>query len=291
MQSEAKSPFGLSDTELAEYPTVFRSDLLRGQRVLVTGGGSGLGKATAWLCGRLGAEVVICGRKVEKLEEAAAAMRASGLAVTPIACNIRDRASVDAMLDEVFAGGHSLDLLINNAGGQFPQPAIDFSPNGWNAVIDTNLNGTWWMMQGAARRWRDAGRRGSVVNVVTVVERGMPGVAHTSAARSGIIGLTKTVAVEWAEYGIRVNCVAPGAIASPGQAVYSEEARESYRRSNPMLRFGDAFDVAEACIYLGASSGKFITGETLIVDGGGRLWGDFWTIPKPDYFREPGGTP
>lgn len=285
VSTAAESPYGFSDAELAAHPTVFRPDLLAGRRVLVSGGGSGLGKAIAWLCGRLGASVVICGRKIERLEAAAAAMRAAGLAVEAHACNIRDRDAVEATLDAVAASGPALDILVNNAGGQFPQAAIEFSPKGWNAVVDTNLNGTWWMMQGAARRWRDAGAPGAVVNIVTVVERGMPGIAHTAAARSGVIGLSKTVAVEWAPLGIRVNCVAPGAIASEGQAVYSEEARDSYRRSNPMMRFGDAFDVAEACIYLAAPSGKFITGETLIVDGGGRLWGDFWTIPKPDYFK------
>lgn len=285
MPTDEDSPFGFDDAELARRPTVYRPDLLAGRRVLVSGGGSGLGKATAWLCGRLGASVVVCGRKADKLGGAAASMRAGGLDVTALVCNIRDRDEVDRMLDAVVAMGPGFDLLVNNAGGQFPQAAIDFSPKGWNAVVDTNLNGTWWMMQGAARRWRDSGTAGAIVNIVAVVDRGMPGVAHTCAARAGVIGLTRTVAVEWAAHGIRVNCVAPGAIASEGQRVYSDEAREGYRRSNPMMRFGDAFDVAEACIYLGAPSGKFVTGETLTVDGGGRLWGEFWAIPKPDYFR------
>lgn len=274
-------PYGFTDAELAAHPTVYRDDLFAGRSVLVSGGGSGLGKATAWLFGRLGARVVICGRRPERIEAARDAMRASGLSVEAIACNIRQPDEVAAL----FAAAGDIDVVVNNAGGQFPQAAIDFSPKGWNAVIDTNLNGTWHMMQEAARRWRAAGRPGAIVNVVTVVERGMPGVAHTCAARAGVAGLVRSVAVEWAEHAIRVNCVAPGAIASEGQAVYSEEARNSYRRSNPMLRFGDAFDVAEACIYLAAPSAKFVTGETLTVDGGGRLWGDFWAIPQPEYFR------
>ncbi|MDB5512070.1 MAG: Short-chain dehydrogenase [Enterovirga sp.] len=276
--------FGFSDAELAAYPTVYRSDLFSTATVLVSGGGSGLGKTIAWLFGRLGARVVICGRRPDRLEAARDAMRAAGLNVEALPCNIRKPEEVEALLDSVTESG-GLDVLVNNAGGQFPQAAIDFSAKGWNAVIDTNLNGTWWMMQGAARRWRDAERPGAIVNVVTVVEQGMPGVGHTCAARAGVIGISKTVAVEWAPLGIRVNCVAPGAIQSEGQAVYSEEARQSYKRSNPMLRFGDAFDVAEACVYLAGPSGKYVTGETLTVDGGGRLWGEFWAIPKPDYFR------
>lgn len=276
--------FGFSDAELAAHPTVYRADLFAGRSVLVSGGGSGLGKAIAWLFGRLGARVIIAGRRQERLDVAREAMLAAGIDVEAIACNIRRPEEVEPLLDRA-AGPNGLDILINNAGGQFPQAAIDFSTKGWNAVIDTNLNGTWWMMQGAAQRWRDAQRPGCIVNVVTVVERGMPGVAHTCAARAGVIGASKSVAVEWAPFGIRVNCVAPGAIATEGQAVYSEEAREGYKRSNPMLRFGDAFDVAEACAYLAAPSAKFITGETLTVDGGGRLWGEFWAIPKPDYFR------
>ncbi len=277
--------FGLSDEELAAYQPVFRSDLFVGQRVLVTGGGSGLGKATAWLFGRLGAEIIIAGRKPERLDAAATPMRAAGLKVQTRALNIRDRDSIDSLFAGAKGGSGLPTILINNAGGQFPQAAIDYSAKGWNAVIDTNLNGTWAMMQVAAQCWRDAGIPGSIVNIVTVVDRGMPGVAHTCAARAGVIGLTRSVAVEWIPYGIRVNCVAPGAIMTEGHVVYSDEARESYKRSNPMMRFGDAFDVAEACAYLAGPSGKFITGETLTVDGGGRLWGEFWAIPKPDYFK------
>jgi citronellol/citronellal dehydrogenase len=265
----------------ATRPTVYRDDLFAGKTALVTGGGSGIGQAIAFLFGRLGARVVICGRKAEKLEAAAKAMREAGIAVEAIPCNIRASEEVTALFDQIGAP----DILVNNAGGQFPQPAIDFSAKGWNAVIDTNLNGTWHMMQAAARAWRDAGRGGTIVNIVAVVERGMPGVAHTCAARAGIIHLTRTVAVEWAPLRIRVNCVAPGAIETEGMAVYPPEARAAFPRSNPMLRMGDPWDVAEACVYLAGPSGQFVTGETLTVDGGGRLWGELWTAGKPAYFE------
>ena len=114
----------------------------------------------------------------------------------------------------------------------------------------------------------------------------MYGVAHTIAARAGVIGLSRAVAVEWAPLGIRINCIAPGAIETEGWSVYTPEARAAYPRSNPMMRAGSAWDIAEACVYLSGSCGSFITGETLTVDGGGQLWGETWTTGKPDYFKE-----
>jgi citronellol/citronellal dehydrogenase len=176
--------------------------------------------------------------------------------------------------------------LINSAGGQFPQAAIDFSPKGWNAVVNTNLTGTWYMMQAAARQWRDAGRPGSIVNIVVVTTHGLYGVAHTVAARAGVIGLTRSVAVEWAPLGIRVNCLAPGAIETEGWKVYAPEARAAYPRSNPMMRAGSAWEIAEACVYLGGPAASYVTGELLTVDGGSQLWGETWTTGKPDYFRD-----
>ncbi len=279
--------FGLTDEELATAPITYRADLFQGQTVLVSGAGSGLGKATAFLFARLGARLAICGRKVEKLDATAQALRGLGAEVSVHPMSIRDPEQVTALLAGVWEGHGGLDVLVNNAGGQFPQAALDFSAKGWNAVIDTNLTGTWHMMQAAARRWRDAGRGGSIVNVVAVVWRGMPGIAHTCAARAGVIYLSKTVATEWAPLGIRVNCVAPGVIETEGMAVYPEEARRVLPGSNPMRRSGQATDVADAIAYLSGPSGNFITGEVLVVDGGGQNWGDLWTVPRPGYFSDP----
>lgn len=278
---------GLTDEELASAPLTYRADLFQGQTVLVSGAGSGLGKAAAFLFARLGARLAICGRRVEKLDVTAQALRRLGAEVSVHPMSIRNPEQVTMLLDEVWAQHDGLDVLVNNAGGQFPQAAIDFSAKGWNAVIDTNLTGTWHMMQAAARRWRDAGRGGSIVNVVAVVWRGMPGIAHTCAARAGVIYLSKTVATEWSPLGIRVNCVAPGVIATEGMAVYPEEARRTLPGSNPMRRSGRATDVADAIAYLSGPGGDFITGEVLAVDGGGQNWGDLWTIPRPAYFSDP----
>ncbi len=284
MEQAPEYPFGLSDNELANLPSVFAKDVFVGKTLLVSGGGSGIGKACAWLAGRLGAQVVIVGRNAEKLAQTAGAMRAQGMAVDHHALNIRDPDAVTDVLGSMADRYNGIDGLINSAGGQFPQPAIDFSPNGWKAVVDTNLNGTWFMMQAAARLWRDAGRPGNIVNVVTVTDRGMPGFAHTGAARAGVINVSKSVAVEWAPLNIRVNCVAPGVIASEGMHVYSAEAREKFTDSNPMRRFGSSWEVAQTCVFLASDASPFITGDVITVDGGGRLWGELWPSGKPAEF-------
>ncbi len=278
--------FGRSDDELATMPLTFRDGLFDGQVVLVSGAGRGIGKAIAYQFARLGAKVALCGRDEARLTATAEKLQALGANVMAQPMSIRDPDAVSRLMDAVWERFGGLDVLVNNAGGQFPQAAIDFSVKGWNAVIDTNLNGTWYMMQQAARRWRDAQRGGSIVNIVTVINRGMPGVAHTCAARAGVIYVSKTVAIEWAPLGIRINCVAPGAIMTEGMEVYPEEARNALPRANLMKRFGDVRDIADAVCYLAGPSGAFMTGEVVTVDGGNQVWGDQWTIPRPDYFKE-----
>ena len=280
--------FGFTDQQLATLELSWRPGLFDGQVVMVSGAGSGLGKAIAYQFGRLGAKLVICGRKAEPLERAADGMRALGIECLAYPMTIRDPDQVAALFEAAWSRYGRLDVLVNNAGGQFPQAAIDFSVKGWNAVIDTNLNGTWYMMQAAARRWRDAGSSGCIVNIVAVVERGLPGVAHTAAARAGVIYLSKTLAVEWAPLKIRINNVAPGVTATEGMNVYPEEARAEFGRANPMMRLGDAQDVADACCYLAGPSGKFITGEVLAIDGGFQMWGEQWTAGRPDYYKVKG---
>jgi len=277
---------GMSDEELAGYPTIFRDDLFKGKVMLISGGGSGLGKAMAFLFARLGADVMICGRALDKLEATAAGIREHiGTEVGFRSMNIRKPEEVESLMNETWERFGGLDLLVNNAGGQYSQAAIDFTVKGWNAVIDTNLNGTWYMMQAAARRWRDKSAPGSIINIVANVQRGMPTVAHTCAARAGVIYLTKTVSTEWAPLNIRVNCVSPGAIQTEGFNEYKPEVVRNFVNSNPMRRVGEPYDIAEAVAYLAAPSGKFITGEVLVVDGGQQQWGEFWTGGVPDYFK------
>lgn len=288
--ADAVPAFGLTDEELAGRETVFREGLLTGRTVLVSGGGTGIGKASAFLAARLGANVAICGRTEEKLIATQSAVaRATGREPAVFPMSVREPERVEEMIAAVFDRFGGIDCLVNNAGGQFPQDAIDFSRKGWLAVIDLNLNGTWWMMQETAKRWRETGAAGSIINIVANVERGMPQAAHTCAARAGVIYLSKTVATEWAPYNIRVNCVAPGTIETEGFSVYPPHALKRFHEANPMKKLGDAWDIAEAVIYLAAPSGKFVTGEVVTVDGGMAQWGVVWPAGMPEYFRRDGG--
>jgi len=284
----AEQHWGFTDEQLATQPLVFKDGLLEGHVALISGGGSGMGRAMAYTFARLGAYVMICGRRAAKLDETVAGIRKHlGRDIRARAMTIRDPEQVAALVDETWERFGRLDTLVNNGGGQFPQEAIDFSVKGWHAVIDTNLNGTWYMMQAAARRWRDAGAGGNIVNIVANVWRGMPQVAHTCAARAGVIYLSKTLATEWAPLKIRVNCVSPGAIETEGFNVYEPGVPELFRFSNPMRECGDALDIAQSVIYLAAPSGKFITGEVVVVDGGNNQTGDVWPGGVPDYFKAP----
>ena len=278
-------PTALLDA-LWQHDTAFRSGLFAGKIVLVCGGGSGIGRATALLFARLGATVVITGRTQEKLDVVTAYARGHGAAMHGFAAQLREHEQVLALFERIEREVGVIDLLVNSAGGQFPQNAIDYSPKGWNAVISNNLNSTWFVMQRAAQRWRDLGRQGgSIVNVIVVLDRGMPGVAHTQAARAGIVGATRTVAVEWAPLGIRVNCIAPGLTASEGLDVYPPEAVAEFPLANPMKRPGTTMEIAESCVFLSSPSASFITGEVMTVDGGGKLWGELWLAGRPQWYR------
>lgn len=278
----------MTTVELATATTIYSPELFKGRRILISGGGSGIGKAAAWLFARLGAQVVIVGRTLEKLHQVALEMHDEGLDVVYYAVNIRDAEAVMQLFNVVLSKHGPVDVLVNSAGGQFPRDAMDFSPNGWKAVIDTNLNGTWFMMQAAARQWLSEGVPGNIINIVTVIDRGMPGVAHTCAARAGVVYASKSVAVEWARHHIRINCIAPGITNTEGMNVYPAEAVKHFTDSNPMRRFASAWEIAEAVAYLASDASAFITGEVLTLDGGGSLWGELWTAGKPEYFKTSG---
>lgn len=279
--------FGLTVEDLKSAELPFRHDLFAGQVVVVSGAGSGIGKAIAFVFGRLGASLAICGRNIERLEACQRELGEIGVRVLAVPLSIREPAQVSDFMEAVWAEYGRIDHLINNAGGHFAQPALDFSEKGWRAVIDTNLSGTWFMMQQAAKRWVTSDTSGSIVNIVLDVWRGIPGIAHGCAARGGVISLSMTLAIEWAPYRLRVNCIAPGVIETTGYNQYTEENRRLFVRANPQLRAGSALDVAQACIYLSAAqTGSFITGEVLTIDGGQQLWGDLWMAGRPAYFDD-----
>lgn len=271
---------------------MLRDGLFDGETAIVTGGGTGLGREISLRLAELGAHVVLFGRREEPLAQTAAYIIASGGRASWRAGTIRDRDEVDAFWRFAVDTAGVPSVLINNGGGQFVQPAIDISPKGWNAVIETNLTGTWNMMQAGARVWRDHGRGGRVVNVVLDVWRGVPGMAHSVAARGGIIYLSKTLAVEWAPLGIRINCIAPGIIETAALDTYPEAVRRKLRTdANPQRRTVDPREIAEACAMAAAPTLGFMTGEVITIDGGQQLWGDVWGVEKPEHFRfrdEPG---
>ena len=274
----------LSPEELASLPTVYRDDLFAGQVVLVTGGAGGIGLATCILFGRLGATIVSCSRTAEKMQGLEETLGGLGIESFTRPLSIRDPEAVAEFTSEVFERFGRLDVLVNNAGGQFASPALEISPGGWQAVVDLNLNGTWYMMQAAAKGWCELEQPGNIVTIVAIPRMCMPGIAHSMAARAGQIQATRSLSVEWGPHGIRVNAVAVGAVASPGLANYPDEALPSMVH-NPQRRIGSVQDIAEACVYLAGPSGNFVNGAILNVDGGAENFGEFWPLGRPDYFR------
>ncbi len=253
----------------------FREGLFSGKVVLVTGGGSGIGLEIARQFLRLGAEVYIASRKAQRLEEAIEALQPLGM-VHSYQVDIREPEQVAGLAEFIAERASRLDVLVNNAGGQFPSRAEDITPKGWQAVINTNLNGTWYVTQTMAKRFFFEQRAGAVVSIVVNHYRGFPGMAHTGAARAGVSNLTQSLAVEWAQRGIRLNCVAPGIIRSSGLEHYPPELVSDVARHIPMKRLGTTEEVAALVLFLASPMATYITGETIYIDGGAHLWGDIW---------------
>jgi len=260
---------------------IFAPGIFDGQVALVTGGGTGIGRATALLLARLGAKVAIASRKLEHLEGTARELAAlvGAERVHHQTCDIREPEQIAALVDATLAKLGHIDHLVNNAGGQFPSPAELITPKGWDAVIRNNLNGTFYMTRTVAEKAMIPAQHGRIVNVIAQIFRGFPGMAHTGAARAGVENLTMTLAVEWAQHRIGVNAVAPGVIQSSGTIRYPPEMLEAGRKITPMKRLGTEDEVAAAIVYLLSPAASFITGATLYIDGGARLWGESWPIP------------
>jgi citronellol/citronellal dehydrogenase len=257
---------------------MFAPDLMAGRRCIVTGGGTGIGRATAELLVRHGARVALLGRRLEVVEAAA---RELGGGTVAQSCDIREPAQVEAAVSGVLERLGGVDVLVNNAGGQFPSPAEAISPNGFFAVVRNNLLGTFNITREVATRAMIDKGGGIIVNVIANMHRGFPGMVHTGAARAGVDNMTKTLAVEWVRHRIRVNAVAPGVIGTDALQSYPAGVAELARKSVPMKRLGSAEEVARAIVFLASDLASYITGETLYVDGGARLWGDTWPIDEP----------
>ncbi|MFZ3222429.1 MAG: SDR family oxidoreductase [Rugosibacter sp.] len=253
-----------------KYQSVFRPELFVGQTIIVTGGGSGLGRCTAHELASLGATVALVGRKIEKLHAVQAEIIAAGGKASIHVCDIRDETMVKSMVSAVLAQHGAIHHLINNAGGQFPALAKNLSLNGWEAVIKNNLTGGFLVSRETYTQWMEA-HGGSIVNIIADIWGGMPHMAHSGAARAGMLSFTETVACEWAHAGVRVNAVAPGWIASSGFDTYSPEVQKEMRgwkKKVPLQRFGTEAEISAAIVFLLSEAASFITGSCIRVDGG-----------------------
>ena len=249
----------------------FAADLLLGQVALVSGGGSGIGRATALQLARCGAQVVVMGRRLAPLEETCELMAQEGYEAVPLAGDTREVDQIEDVLKTIEAKFGRLDLLVNNAGGQFVSAAKDITPKGFEAVVRNNLIATWNMTKLAADRFM-LDRGGRVICITAAVRAGFSGFAHTAAARSGVASLIKTLAVEWAEHGILLNCVAPGTIQTSGMGQYPIPSDQWATTNRNLLGLmGEPNDIANMVVYLASPMARFITGEEFYVDGGETL--------------------
>ena len=261
-------------------PTADASGLLApktldGRVAIVTGGGTGIGLAIAKRLGSLGATIVFGSRNARHLEEGSAELRRAGYDSLACQVDVRKPDQVDEMVHRTIHHYGRIDILVNNAAGNFICRAEELSPNGWNAVIGSVLNGSFYCSRAVGRHMIARGKGGSILSVLAnYVWTGSAGTVHSAAAKAGVMSMTQTLAVEWARHKIRVNAVAPGPIESAGAARQlwnTAEAVERIRASVPLQRWGQASEVADAVAFLVSDHAGFITGETLTVDGGAWL--------------------
>jgi NAD(P)-dependent dehydrogenase (short-subunit alcohol dehydrogenase family) len=251
------------------------ADSLKDQVAIVTGGGTGIGLAIAERMGALGARVVIGSRDAKHLEAGNAALRHAGLDPLTVQVDVRNPEQVDEMVARTLRHYGRIDILVNNAAGNFICKAEDLSPNGWNAVVGIVLNGSFYCSRAVGRHMIARKQGGAIVSVLAnYVWTGSPGTIHSAAAKAGVMSMTQTLAVEWAPHAIRVNAVAPGPIESEGAARQlwkTADAAERIRRTVPLGRWGQPHEVAEAVAFLASPAADYITGEILTIDGGSRL--------------------
>ncbi len=264
---------------------MFAPDLLRDQVAVVTGGGTGIGLAIATRLGSLGARIAIASRDSSHLESGCATLREAGIDALAIQLDVRKPEQVDEMVERTVKHFGSIDILVNNAAGNFICRAEELSPNGWNSVIGIVLNGTFYCSRAVGRQMIARQRGGSIVSILAnYVWTGSPGTIHSAAAKAGVMSMTQTLAVEWAPHRIRVNAVAPGPIESAGAARQLWSTPEAVDRITgmvPLHRWGTPAEVADAVAFLAAPQSGYITGEILTVDGGARLGNGTFGFVQP----------
>jgi len=254
---------------------MFKDGLLKGKRILITGGGTGLGKEIAAKYLELGAELWIAGRRAAVLEETARGlMKTLGGKVNTHAVDIRDAQAVDAMVQRIWDESGPLTGLVNNAAGNFISPTKDLTPNGFNAIANIVFHGTFYVTQAVGKRWIAGGHRGSVISIlVTWVHTGSPYVVPSAMSKAGLHVMTKSLAVEWGRYGIRLNAIGPGPFPTEGAAkrLRPDGDYEDQTKANPMRRIGRMPELQNLATFLMADGCEWLTGETIVLDGAGYL--------------------
>jgi NAD(P)-dependent dehydrogenase (short-subunit alcohol dehydrogenase family) len=249
---------------------VFKDGILSNKVALITGGGTGLGKAIAKMYAGYGAKVTVASRNQEHVESAAAEI---GHDAHALICDVRDAKAVEHSIEAVVEHWGCIDILVNNAAGNFIAPAVSLSPNGWKAVIDIVLNGSFYCSHFAGKKMIKQGN-GKILNIIaTYAWTGNAGTIHSASAKAGVLAMTRTLAVEWARYGIRVNAIAPGPVDTEGarkQLWAIPQAYEYLKKQVPIKRFGRESEIAEAAVYFVSDHADYINGEVLVLDAG--LW-------------------
>lgn len=249
----------------------FAPDLLKGQVALVTGGGTGMGRATAIEMARCGARIAVLGRRIDPIESTAKVIRDAGGEAFAVSADIREPDLIERAMEKIKAEFGGLNILVNNAGGQFVTPARELSNKGFETVIRNNLIGSWQVTKAAADHFMLA-NGGSIVFVTACIRSGLGGFVHTAAARGGVTAMMRTLAYEWAEFGIRLNCVAPGTIKTEALGRYPIPPDDWVRLNRNVLgRMGSVEDISAAIIFLSSPLGQFVTGEDWYIDGGETL--------------------
>jgi citronellol/citronellal dehydrogenase len=256
---------------------IFRDGLLEGRVIVISGAGSGLGRATALEMVRLGATVVGCGRHTEPLEETAAIAGDLAGSFESRGLDIRDDEGVDSFFDGVLERHGRIDTLVNNAGGQFLSPAEAISPKGFRTVIELNVTGTWLMTHAAATKAFIPQGGGAVISITLSPHNGMPGMVHSGAARAAVENMTKTLATEWSRFGIRTCAIAAGQFATDTFVnKYPKEIVDSIHRTIPMGRVGESDEMAWLLAFLASDAGAFHSGSVITLDGGRDNWFGPW---------------
>jgi citronellol/citronellal dehydrogenase len=266
------------------YQSIFRENMFDGRQIIVTGGGSGIGRCIAHELSALGAVVHVVGRNEEKLSRVCSEIEEDGGTARPYVCDIRDEELVVKTVGAIVQAAGQIHGLVNNAGGQFPSPLNQISQKGFETVVRTNLVGGFLMAREVFNQSMNK-HGGSIVNITADNWGGMPGMGHSGAARAGMDNFTKTAAVEWAHRGVRVNAVAPGWIASSGMDTYDKSVQAllpKLKAGVPLKRLGTEAEVSAAVCFLLSDGARYINGATLQVDGGSPLGGKFWPLPKAE---------